>query len=215
MTHVVAIKASPRELVGKSSHVLAREGLIPAVIYGHNVETANLTVNRREFDKLMHHASVGSTLVDLTIEGHKSPVQVIIKEARHDEVTGHVQHIDFWAVQMTQLMQTAVSITFVGSSEGEKTGGVLMHALREVKIEALPKDLPEHIEVDVTPLHVGESLTVADLVVPVGVTLLDEPTTVIASVMAPTVMEEVVPTEEAEEMAEVPEVGKETEQAEE
>jgi large subunit ribosomal protein L25 len=214
MSHVVALKASPRDLVGKSSHVLAREGQIPAVLYGHGVRTENLVVDRREFEKLMHDAAVGSTLVDLSVEGHAKPVHVIIKEVRHDEVKGSVQHIDFWAVRMTQKMQTSIAITFVGSSEGEKTGGVIMHALRELKVEALPKDLPEHIEADVSPLHVGESLTVADIVAPEGVTLLDDPATVVASVMAPTVMEEVIPTEEAE-VTEVPEVGKETEEAEE
>lgn len=213
MSHVVALKASPRDLIGKSSHVLAREGLIPAVVYGHGVETANLVVERREFDKLMHTAAVGSTLVDLSIEGHGKPVHVIIKEVRHDEVKGTVQHVDFWAVKMTQKMQTTIALTFVGSSEGEKTGGVLMHALRDLKVEALPKDLPEHLEIDISPLHVGESFTVGDVVAPAGVTLLDDPTTVVASVMAPTVMEEVVPTEE--EITEVPEVGKESEAVEE
>jgi len=213
MTESVALTATPRELVGKSSHLLAREGLIPAVLYGHGVTTQNLTINRREFDKLMHTSAVGSTLVDLTVEGHAKPVPVIIKEVRHDEVKGLVQHVDFWAVKMTQKMQTTIALTFVGSSEGEKTGGVLMHAVRDLKVEALPKDLPEHIEIDISALHVGESLTVADIVVPDGVTLLDEPTTVVASVMAPSVMEDVIPSEE--EITEVPEVGKESAEAEE
>lgn len=213
MTTAVTLKTAPRELVGKSSRMLAREGLIPAVVYGHNIETRNLAVDRRDFERLMQEAAVGSTLVDLIVEGRDKPIHVIIKDVHRDEIKGAVQHIDFWAVKMTQVLQTTIAISFVGSSEGEKSGGVLMHTLRELRVEALPKDLPEHIEVDVSPLEMGESLTVADVVVPAGVTLLDDPATAIASVMAPTVMEEVIPTEE--EMAEVPEVGKETESAEE
>jgi len=213
MTHVVELNASRRQLVGKSSHRLAREGLVPAVLYGSGAEAVNLSVDRREFERLMHSASVGSTLVDLHVEGRKEPVHVIIKEVRHDEVKGTVQHIDLWAVKMTQVLQTAIPITFVGSSEGERAGGVVMHALRELRVEARPRDLPEHFEVDVTPLAVGDSFTVADLTAPDGVTLLDDPETVVASVMAPAVAEEEVV--EVEEVAEVPEVGKETEEAEE
>jgi large subunit ribosomal protein L25 len=116
--------------------------------------------------------------------------------------------VDFWAVDMGHSIQTTVPITYVGSSEGERTGGVLMHALRELHVEARPKDLPEHIEADVTALAVGDSITVADLIAPRGVTLLDDPETVVASVMAPHAAEEVPVT--VEEMAEVPEVGKES-----
>ena len=213
MTHVAELKASRRDLVGKSSRPLAREGLVPAVLYGSGADPVNLSVNRREFDRLMHVASVGSTLVDLHVEGRKEPVHVIIKEVRHDELKGTVQHIDLWAVKMTQTLQTGISITFVGSSVGERAGGIVMHALRELRVEARPRDLPEHIEVDVSELAVGDSLTVADVTAPAGVTLLDDPDTVVASVMAPAVVEEEVPA--AEEEVEVPEVGKETEAEEE
>ncbi len=213
MTNVDKLTASAREITGKSSHKLAAEGLIPAVVYGPKIETMSLSVDRRDFEHLMHHASVGSTLIDLTVEGHTKPIDVIIKEVRHDEIKGFVQHIDFWAVDMGHTLQTTVAIDFVGSAEGERAGGVIMHSLRELKIEARPKDLPEHIAVDVSALEIGDSFTVADLVAPAGVTLLDDPEAVIASCMPPSVEEEVPA--EAEEMAEVPEVGKESEAAEE
>ena len=210
MTHVVKLTAKVREVTGKSSHKLAGEGLVPAVVYGPKIETMSLSVDRREFEHMMHHASVGSTLIDLTIEGHGKPLDVIIREVRHDEIKGTVQHIDFWAVDMGHSLQTAISITFVGSPEGERAGGVVMHALRELKVEARPKDLPEHIEVDITALNIGDAFTVAQVVAPAGVTLLDDPETVVASVQAPAVEEEVVVG--AEEITEVPEVGKEAEE---
>lgn len=210
MTHVVKLNAKVREVTGKSSRKLAPEGRIPAVVYGPKIETQPLSIDRRDFEHLLHHASIGSTLVDLSIEGTKA-LDVIIKEVRHEEIKGAIQHIDFWAVDMGHTLQTAVAITFVGSPEGERVGGVTMHALRELKVEARPKDLPEHIEVDLSALNIGDSLTVADLVAPAGVTLLDEPEAVIASVQAPAVEEEVAV--ETGEMAEVPEVGKESEES--
>jgi len=206
VTEVVELNVKIREVSGKSAHKLAPEGLVPAVVYGPKIETMSLSVNRRDFEHFMHTASVGSSLIALAIEGQSKPINVIIKEVRHDEVKGSVQHIDFWAVDMGHSLQTAIPITFVGSAEGERAGGVVMHSLRELKVEARPNDLPEHIEVDLSTLNVGDSLTVADIVAPKGVTFLDEPETVVASVTPPTVEVEVA----AEEVTEVPEVGKET-----
>jgi large subunit ribosomal protein L25 len=213
MSHVIKLKAQPREITGKSSRPLAAEGLIPAVVYGPKIETRSLTIDRRDFEHLMHEASVGSTLIDLVVEGSDKAIDVIIKEVRHHEVKGSVQHIDFWAVDMGHAIQTTVAIDFVGSAEGERAGGVIMHSMRELKIEARPKDLPEHIVVDVSALNIGDSLTVGDLIAPVGVTILDDPETVTVSVMAPAVEEEEV-VEEAAEVTEVPEVGKESESEE-
>jgi large subunit ribosomal protein L25 len=211
--HDVKLSAKARDIAGKSSHKLAREGLVPAVVYGPKIETLSITVDRRDFEQLMHHASVGSTLIDLAVEGQGKALNVIIKEVRHDELKGTVQHIDFWAVDMGHALQTAIPVTFVGSPEGERAGGVVMHVLHELKVEARPKDLPEHIEVDLSALEIGDSFTVSSVVAPAGVTLLDDPETVIAAVQAPAV--EVEAPAEAEEVTEVPEVGKETEEAEE
>lgn len=213
MTHVVELEAKLREITGKTSHKLAADGLVPAVLYGPKIETRSLSVDKRVFDQLMQTATVGATIVELSVEGDAKPLDVIIKEVKRDELKGFVKHVDFWAVDMKQSMQTSVAVTFVGSSEGERAGGTLMHSLREVKIEANPKDLPEHIEVDISALNIGESLTIADLVAPKGVTILEEPETVLASVVAPMAEEELETT--SGETAEVPEVGKESEGSEE
>lgn len=206
MTHVVELSAHVRDITGKTSRKLASQGLVPAVVYGSKVGSRSLSVDRKEFDRLMQDATVGATLVSLTIDGAKAPVDVIIKEVKRDEVKGFVQHVDFWAIDMGHSLQTEVPVTFVGSSEGERAGGTLMHLTRELRIEANPKDLPEHIEVDVTPLGIGDSLTVADLTAPKGVTLLDDPETVLVSVIAPMGVEEEAEAEIGE-VTEVPEVG--------
>jgi large subunit ribosomal protein L25 len=214
MTHVVELIVEPRDVIGKSSKKLGREDGIPGVVYGPKFEATPVTVDRRVFERLMHEASVGSTLVDLTIEGRDKPVDVIIKEVRRDVLKGTVEHIDFWAVDMSETIQTTVAIDFIGSAEGERAGGVLMHAARELRIEARPKDLPEHVEVDVSALEIGESLTVADIAAPKGVTFLDDPETTLASVAAPAAEEVEEEAAEGIEPGEVPEVGKESEAAE-
>lgn len=213
MTNAVELNATLREVTGKSSHKLSAEGLVPAIVYGPKVDARSVSVSRREFDHLMQHATVGATLVELSVEGDAKPVDVIIKEVKRDELKGFVQHVDFWAVDMAQSIQTVVAVTFVGTAAGERAGGVVMHSLRELKVEANPKDLPEHIELDISELEVGDSLTVADIVVPKGVTLLDEPEAVLVSVMAP--MGEEVLEPAIEETTEVPEVGKDAESTEE
>ncbi len=207
MTNATELAAGIRTVTGKASHKLAKDGQVPAIVYGRTVEPVALAVDRRELERLLHHAAVGSTLIDLKIDGQATAVDVIIKEVKHDEVKGVVQHVDFWAVDMGATLQTAVAITFVGSAAGEREGGTVMHALRELKVEARPKDLPEHIEVDVSHLGIGDSMTVADLAWPAGVVFLEDPETLVASVAAPRVeVEEAVG---AEEITEVPEIGKE------
>ncbi|GAB4287269.1 MAG: 50S ribosomal protein L25 [Coriobacteriia bacterium] len=201
------LNATTRETIGKAGHKLIALDQMAGVVYGAGVEATPVTVDRHAFERLMAHVSVGS-LLKLTIDGGK-PLNVIIKEVQTDPVKGTPLHVDFWAVKMDQAISTVVPITFVGSSVGEREGGILLHELRELHIEALPGDIPEHIEVDVSDLEIGSSFTVGDLTPPKGVTLHADPETVIAAVTAPTIEEEVEEEAELEEGAEVPEVGEE------
>lgn len=195
MTETIELKAEKRTRVGKSSKALARDGKLPAVVYGAGVTSAAIAIDRHEFEQIAHHGALGSSLFKLVVDDHK-PVTVMVKDVKHDAVRGAIEHVDFWAIKMTQHVSTVVPLEYVGASAGEKTGGVLLHELREIHIEALPKDLPEHIEVDVSALEVGQSLHVRDLVAPVGVTILGDPDVIVCSVTAPTVpVEEEVPAE--------------------
>jgi large subunit ribosomal protein L25 len=208
MASKLEFTARPREVIGKASRILAREGLVPAVLYGPDRESKSLSIDAHEFERLMHHASVGSTLLDLHVEGEKDAIPVIIKEVRHHHTKGFATHVDFWAVRMSQVIQTVVAVSFVGTAAGELEGGIVMHAIRELHIEARPKDLPEAVVVDVSSLAIGDSVTVASLVPPAGVTFLDDPETVMASVITPAL--EVEEEKVAEEGVEVPEIGQET-----
>ncbi|MHB1342140.1 MAG: 50S ribosomal protein L25 [Coriobacteriia bacterium] len=201
MTETIEITAETRTRVGKSSGILGAAGKLPAVVYGVGIESKAITLDRHAFEQIALHTGIGSTLFKLAVDGEK-PLNVMVKDVAHDPIKGTILHVDFWAIKMTQTIATSVPINYIGSSVGEKSGGVLIHELREVHIESLPTALPEHLDLDVSDLEVGMSLHVRDLVAPEGVTLMDDPDTIICAVTAPT---KAIEEEEVEEVAE-PEV---------
>jgi large subunit ribosomal protein L25 len=210
MAENIEIAAAPREVVGKAAHRLATSGKLPAVLYGASVKPQAIELDRHDFERVLAAHGDGSTLVHVSVAGGK-PVNAIIKEVQHDRVRGTVLHVDFWAVKMTQKIAAAVPLHFVGDAAGVKAGGVLTHNFTEVHIEALPADLPEAIDADISGLEVGDSMSVADLVAPSGVTITSPAEEVICSVTPPTVAPEI---EEAEHVEE-PEVMGETKEEEE
>lgn len=208
MTETIEINAEVRTLIGKSSRALGAQGKLPAVVYGVGVESKAIAIDRHEFEQIALHAGIGATLFKLSIDGHK-PLNVMVKDVSHDPTKGTIQHVDFWAIKMTQTIATSVPVNFIGDSVGEKSGGVLIHELREIHIESLPTHLPEHIDVDVSALEVGMSLHVRDLAAIDGVTFMDDPDTIICAVTAPT---KAIEEEVAEEAAEPEVIGKESDE---
>ena len=198
MSETTSITAVKREASGKANRRMAPLGQIPAVLYGATMEASPLALDRHAFEQMMIHHGAGSTLVSIDIEGEKKPVNAIVKEIQRSPVKGTILHVDFQAIRMDQKLQATTSLSFVGDSEGVKAGGVFMQAMREVNVEALPADLTDYIEIDISGLEIGDSLTVADLTAPAGVELLDDPETVVCSVTAPSLE----PTEEEEMAAE-------------
>ncbi len=214
MTETTAITAQPRKVHGKANRRLAKAGLIPAVLYGAGRETMSLALERHDFEVMMSHHGAGSTLVTIAIEGEKKPINAVIKEVQHSPVKGTILHVDFLAIRMDEKLQAKVSFHFVGDAPGVKAGGILMHSLREVLVEALPVALPDSIEVDVSELEIGDSVNVADIEAPEGVEIVDDPEATICSITLPTA--EPVEEEEVEEELEPELVGEEpAEEAEE
>lgn len=213
MTETTAIGAMPREATAQANRRLAAAGNVPAVLYGHGREAMSLAVDRHEFDLFMAHHAVAATLIELKIEGESKPVNAMIREVQISPVKGSVLHIDFVAISMNKPVQAPVNLHFVGDSVGVKEGGVFLHDVNQVNVEALPKDLPTSIDVDITDLEIGSTLHVSDIVPPAGVTILDDPEGIIASVTTPSV--EPVEEEEAAEVTEPALVGEETEESEE
>ncbi len=208
MTETTAISAWPREVLGKANRRLASEGKIPAVLYGAGRDTMAIALDRHDFELMMTHHGAGSTLVSIALEGEKKPVNAVIKDVQHSPVKGTILHVDFLAIRMDEKLQAVAGFNFVGDAPGVKAGGVLMHALREVAVEALPTDLVEAIDVDISGMEIGDSLTVADLVAPRGLEIIGDPEAVVCSITVPTL--EPAEEEGAEEIAEPAVIGEET-----
>lgn len=184
------LKATVRDRVGKTSKKLAAEGQIPAVLYGPDRESLSLAIDRHAFELFVTHHSIGATIVELEIEGEGKPVSAMIREMQNSAVKGTVLHVDFLEVSMDKPVTTVVPLRLVNDSAGVRAGGVLNVIMHEVNIEAKPADLPDTIEVDVAELEIGDSLTLADVAAPAGVTLLDDPEAIVVSVQAPRLEEE-------------------------
>jgi large subunit ribosomal protein L25 len=210
MSEAYEIGAVPREQIGKSSKKLAREGRVPAVLYGAGHSGEPLSLDGHEISRLLAHGGVRSTVLHLKIKGTATPVNAMVKALQVDPTKGTPVHVDLLAIKMDEAVQTSVTLNFVGEAPGVKGGGVLNQNHTSANVEALPGDLPDAIDVDISALEVGSTLTFADLIAPKGVTILNDPEELVVSVTAPQkVEEEVVEAVEGEEGAE-PEVIGET-----
>jgi large subunit ribosomal protein L25 len=201
MSEAIEITAVPREVVGKANRRLASAGLIPAVLYGHDRPTKIIAVDRHDFELLMTHHAQGSTIVEIHIDGDKRPVNAVVKEVQHSPIKGNILHIDFQVIRMDEAIHVPVPLRYVGDPAGVKAGGILTENVHQVNIEAKPKDIPESLEVAVDALEIGDSLHLADVVVPQGVKILDDLDEILCSVLPPAVVVEVevAAAEEAEE----------------
>ena len=172
---------------------LRREGVVPGIVYGAGDSCQPFQANARELARLL---ASGAAVFDLQLDGTGIPV--IVKDQQLHPVRGEVMHIDMLRVNLNETIQTTVLVEVHGTEDapGVKEGGVLEQVTRELNIEALPGDIPEGLDVDVSGLEAAATLTLADIAAPEGVTFLDDPgETVIATITIPTE----VPEEEIEE----------------
>lgn len=185
----------------RESRRLRRSGLIPGVLYGRGA-VHPIAIPERDLRRALGGPGGLHTILDVVVQGDGGTHPAVLKEFQRDPVRGKVIHVDLHEVRLDRPIQTAVSVTLLGEPAGVKEGGVLQQVTREVNLEALPMKIPEHLELDVSGLGIGESLRVADLRAVPDVTFLDDPDeTVLAVVLQPTKIEE--PEEVPEEGAEV------------
>ncbi len=209
MAKQVKLSAQPRTHLGRNSlKQLRSRGVIPANIYGHNDQPANIQINEKDIKRLLAHAAGENILVELEIT-HAQGTQVhlsLIQEVQHHPVRGDILHVDFLEVSMNELLRTDVPLEPIGEADGVKNyGGLLEQLIRSIAIECLPKDLPESIRVDISSLALGSALHVRDLVLPAGVHTTLDPDLTVFLVAEPKV--EVAST--SEDSAQSPEVIKE------
>ncbi len=201
----VQLEVRERERHGsRESRRLRKQGLIPGVLYGRSKPHA-ICVPERELRRVLTGPAGLHAILDVVLEGQKTTHPSILKEYQQDPIRGKLIHVDLQEVRLDQAIHAQVVVHLVGESAGVKEGGILSQVTREINVEALPMDVPEHIDLDVSALGIGDALRLSDLSPVDGVTYLDDPDeTVLATVTLPTrVVEPEV--EEVEEGEEVPE----------
>jgi len=165
-------------------------------------------VDEKDFHKAFSEISE-STIITLKVDTAER--DVLIKDYDEDIRTGRIMHIDFYEIERGKKLRTHVGIELTGSPKGVREGGILEHSLYELEIECLPKDIPEHIVVEIGDLETGHSLHVSDIAIPEGVRVLNSPEQTVVAVAMPRAIEEEAVEEEGEEVE--PEViGEETEE---
>jgi large subunit ribosomal protein L25 len=195
------LAAEAREITGKAVKHLRAAGRLPAVVYGHGIDSANLTIDIREFDQLRRHVGQNA-LVDLRVDGEKAN-PVLIHDVQVHPVNRRPLHVDLFLVRMTEELTVDVPLVTTGSSEAVGgLGGTLIHPTESLRVRALPDHLPQSIEYSIDSLvDFDAAVHVRDLVIPEDVTLLTDPEEVVAKVLPPRIEIEEVPVaaEEGEE----------------
>src|SRR5256714_2861484 len=201
----VKLQVRERERRGSAdARRLRREGFIPGVLYGSGKPPHAISIPERELRRVLTGNSALHAILDVVVEGQEPTHASILKDSQQDPIRGHIAHVDLQEVRLDRPIQASVNVQLVGEPAGVKEGGVLSQVQREINVEALPMEVPEHLELDVSEMAIGDTLRLADLPASDRVTYLDDPEeTVLATVTLPT--REVEPEEVTEEGEEVPE----------
>lgn len=193
------LKATTREATGKGG---AREvrvsGAVPCVLYGGEAGAVSLKVNAKQFEQLIHHNRSGEhAIVQLEVEDNAVlNTPALLKAVQHHPIRGQAVHADFLRIRLDEKITTVVPVKLVGHAPGITEGGVLDQQCRELEVECLALDLPESVTVDVTSLHMGQSIHIGDIRVLDRITVLTEADRVLVAIHAPRAAKEETEDEE-------------------
>jgi len=172
------------ELGSRNTKRLRRQGMIPGVLYGKTNKA--FVVGERELRAALTGPGGLNGIVDVVISGQKTPHHAVLKDYQQHPIRGTITHVDFHEVRLDQPIHATVLVHLVGEAPGSKVGGVVQQVARELNVEALPADVPEYVEVDLSGLNVGDILRLQDVPPVEGVKFLDDPAeTVIANCSMP------------------------------
>ncbi|PYV42535.1 MAG: 50S ribosomal protein L25 [Acidobacteria bacterium] len=210
----LSVTAEIRSQTGKNAaRRLRAAGKIPSILYGHQEDSVALSVNPKELSAILHSGTGHNTIFSLEIQGRRT-TRVMIKDWQFDPIKENLLHADLIRIAMDKTLQVKVPITTVGEATGVKVqGGIFEFVLREVEVECLPSDIPEHITIDISNLEIGANFRVSDLPVDPKIKILSEADLVVAHVIAP--KEEKAPEPVVEAVVAEPEVIKKGKVAEE
>jgi large subunit ribosomal protein L25 len=207
MAQQANLQVSTRTTSGKgAARTLRRSGKVPGVIYGHGRAPEAVAVDTTSLNKMLVGISAATTIVDVAIDG-RAPVKALIREIQRDSLRpGEILHLDLYEIQADEKITLEVPVRLVGIPDGVRNfGGVLDHSLRDLEIEVLPGDIPEHVDLDVTALTIGHSLFVRDLQI-AKARILNDPDTPVCTVVAPRTEEAPAVVEEAAAVTAEPEL---------
>lgn len=192
----LSLKAEKREAIGKKCNQLRKNGFIPAVIYGHGMETFAISVLEKEFASIIGSSAGKNAIINLTIGSDIFPV--LTQDYQKHLISNKFLHVDFFRLKMDEKIKTKVHVELKGLPAGVKDdGGILVQMLREIEIKCLPDSIPEKIELDVSALKIGEGLQVSDITHVKDIEFVTSGNELVAQVSAPTKEEVVAPPVEA------------------
>lgn len=200
---ITEIKVKKRDKIGKQfAKKYRRSNLIPGVVYGaHLKENIHILVEKKDLWNLIKKGhSKEQHLLKLIIEDGENTIaeNAILQDLQIDPIKDEFLHVDFHAITLEELVDVYVPILLIGEAKGVKQGGILQHGIEEILIRALPLDVPPHIEVDITDLEIGDSITVGDLKFPENIKVLTPLDEVIVGIIPPKGYTEEVTTEETQ-----------------
>jgi large subunit ribosomal protein L25 len=184
---IVELKAKVRPHVGKKGAKKCRnEGWLPGILYGEGGLTTPVATNPKELDRVLHTHAGANVIINLMVEGLASdPVTVVVKEVQVDSIKETMRHVDFCRISLDKKIRTLVPFKIIGEAPGVKQGGILERLLWELEVESLPMQIPDNIEIDVSGLNIGDTLTVSSLKLPEEVTVLTDWDVGVVSVAVP------------------------------
>ena len=201
----LALKATTRDILGKKTRFLRRQGITPAHLFGHNLKSLALQCNTAELKSIIAQAGT-TTLFDLKIGAEKRPRKVLIREIQNDALSQQILHIDFYQIIMTEKIKVEVPIVLVAEAPAMRVKGrLLMQSLTSLSIECSPDKLPPEVKVDLSPLEeVGQAIHVKDLAIDPAIIITSNPDQLIVKISeeAMAKVEEAVVEAEAEAPAE-------------
>lgn len=180
------LQADPRQVTGKKVKALRRQGIVPAHLYGRDTESLPLQASTPQVISILRTAG-RNAIIELRINGERKPRPVVLRGVQRDPVTDELVHVDFFQISLTEKLTADVPLVMVGEAPAVTIyGGVLLQGFDHLSIEALPADIPQHIEVDVSVLdELDAALFVRDLDIPADLKVLSDPDQVVAKVSPP------------------------------
>lgn len=185
------LAVEPRQITGKKVVQLRRQGIVPANVFGHNIDSVPVQLPAIDLLQAIK-SSTRNEVIDVTIGGERTARPMVISKIQRHSLSNTILHADFYQVSLREKMRVEVPIIITGTSEGVTTyGGVLIQSLESLHVEALPLDIPPHLEVDISALaELDSAIHVRDIRLADTVAVLNDPDVVIVKVDAPRVVEE-------------------------